>query len=211
MGADGHEVGELGRETQIHKRCRGDGVRVQQRTPGDHSLGNAAQGGQGLHDAGLVVRSHHRHDGGLAVNKGESFINLRHATVLAAHDAKFDAGIITHHALGGARDGVMLDGTNDDVGAVVFAKKRPGGARNGEMSGLGSTTGENDFVNLASDEGGHLVTRFFYRLSRAPSRVVRPRGISDDTVRPRCHGLGYLGAARRGGGVVEVEGLAHAT
>jgi hypothetical protein len=92
--------------------------------------------------------------------------------VIATHHAKLDARIFSHHALGGTRDRVMLNGTNHNVGAFVIAKKGPGRAGNREVSGLGATAGEDDFVDLATHEGGDVFTRFLNSLASQSSGVV---------------------------------------
>ena len=91
-----------------------------------------------------------------------------------------------------------------NVGALDNASKLVLIAAMAIGGGLGSTAGEHDLEWPGTDQPGRFLASFFEGVLRRPGGRMRARGIAEDSVGVRLHGIPDSGTHRCSSGMVEV-------
>src|SRR5258708_27183024 len=76
-------------------------------------------------------------------------------------------------------------------------------ADQGQVVRLGSPAGEEDFLGIGIEQGGHAIASVFQCLAGAAAGLMGAGGIAIDLDRKWAHRLPYRWKKRRGGLVVE--------
>ena len=168
------------------------------------SHGDGADLGERLQDADLVVGGHHRDEHGLV---GDRLAQLVEADEAVAVDAEpRDAPALALEPLERIEHRLVLGCDVTHVIAAVAAGVRR--ALDGEVVRLGRAAGEDDLARRRADERGDLGARALDRFLRLPAeRVLAARGLPNSSVKYGSIASRTRRIDRRGGVVVEVDGL----
>src|SRR5258708_29263200 len=80
-------------------------------------------------------------------------------------------------------------------------------ADQGQVVRLGSPAGEEDFLGMGIEQGGHAIPGVLERFAGAAAGLMGAGGIAVDLGRKWAHRLPYRWKQRRGGVVVEVNAV----
>ena len=105
----------------------------------------------------------------------------------------------------GVEDGVVFDGRGNEVPAL--GAEESGGAEDGEVVGLGATTGEDDLAGLAGPEPGHAVAGVVEEFAGLASEMVDAGRIGPAAFEGCEEGFADDAVERGGGVVVAVDPL----
>jgi hypothetical protein len=164
--------------------------------------GDAADLGDRLDGAHLIVGMHDADENGLRRNRPGHIVGIDPAEAVDRNDAHVEALPIQEAA--GPEDCPMLDGTDNDV--VALAPQRPGHPFEREVVGLAAAAREDDLVALGAEHRRDLAARFLKCGLRTRSRPMPARRIAEMIFQVRPHRRGDRGIDRRAGVVVEVDG-----
>src|SRR5947207_1222247 len=96
----------------------------------------------------------------------------------------------------------MLDGTGNDVTGRIA-----GQAKEGEVVRLGGAAGEDDLIGLSAEQGGGSLAGVLQGLASAAADTMSAGGIAEGVGEIGAHRLPDGGQRRRGGVVVEINGV----
>ena len=168
-------------------------------------LDDARRLGDGLDGAHLVVGVHDAHQHRLGRHRLGQGVQVHEA--LAVHGQVGGAEALLLQLLDGVEDGVVLDGGGDDV--VAAAAAGIGGAAHRQGVALAAAAGEDDLLRLAAQELGHRTAGGVQALAGLSRLGVEARGVAPVLAQVRQHGFQHARVQGGGGGVVEVDALAH--
>ena len=138
-----------------------------------------------LHDAGFIVGHHDRDQARVRADRRgdhrriyKSFAIHRNVGDLATHLLQLLAGV---------QNGVMLDGTGDDV--IVRAYQ----SENRQVIAFGPARGENDFRCPAAEQRCNTLSCLLHRRARLLPLLMDRGGVSEPLQEVRTHGLKHLG------------------
>ena len=161
--------------------------------------------GDRLEHAGLVVRVHHRDQGGVAVDRVASLLDAGPAIRIDA-DAG-DPPPVPLEPRTWVRRRRVLDDRGHDVASIVASL---GHASDGEVVRLGAAGGEDHLVLVTAEERRDLLARSRDRVSSAPAVDVPARGVAEVLAQVREHRVDDLRQDGRRRVVVEVDRIAGA-
>ena len=199
LGPTGHGRRQLGERIEI-----AEGL-----TPSvwEHAglAATAADVGDRLDDAGLVVHPHHRQDGRPAPQR---VIHGRevHNTARAHREHLLGSAEMAHHVRG-SEHRLVLDGGDGDPQSRPAGAGRERRAHHRQVVCLGSARGEADLRGLGVHRPRHLAACLLQPGARGASEAVGARRVAERAPEKGQHSLPDLGADRGRGGVVEVYGL----
>ena len=191
------QIGRRGGGAQVQP-CRGlHRVGVQRHT-GDLGLVRAhdlRDGVEVLHDAGLVVGQHHRHDRRVRTDLGQRVRQGGQVDATRAVD-RHDPSV---ERCDGVEHRMVLDRRADRHSGA-----RRHAAADRVVVGLGPPGGEHDLARCAAECGGHPLTGLVDRPHRVAGQAVRARRVPVAIVQERGHRLAHLGTDARRRCVVQV-------
>ncbi len=196
VGAHRDEIDASGASRNIEPTKRLDGVGVNHRVRSERpdQFGKRLEG---LDNAGFVVGQHHRNDADRLGGFGEKASESSEIDEAGRIDRRHEPA----EELNRIQDCVMLDGGTDADSAGIVQ-----GSLNGQIVGLGTAAGENDFARLCTQRLGHDLPGIIEHPVGFPSKTVRPRRIAITRGEQGQHGFDRGGTSRSARGVVEVVG-----
>ena len=200
---DRDEVGGRRMHSEVEPLRRLDRVGVQHRI-GRVLAHQRRDGIEWLHDTGLVVDEHHRHDRGARIERLRERVEID-ATVGVRAD-RGDAEPFALEPRGRAEHGLVFDGGRHDAVEPEALPRRAGRAFEREVVGLAPASGEDDLVRGRAERLGHDLPGFLERRLGDAGRTVGARRVAGRFGQERQH-RGDCGGSHRGRSrVVQVGG-----
>jgi hypothetical protein len=176
-----------------------DGVGVHGHAP---LAGPRREGGDRLHDAGLVVHPHHRADGGIRGEGGGGRGGIDHAVAVDGEQPL--VGALGGGVVDGGEHRLVLDRGAHDA-APPFVPARAPRAEHREVVGLRAPGGEHDLVGARAEGRAEPLAGLVERGPRGAPPPVRARRVAEQRAVEGLHRRAHLGPHGRRGGVVEVD------
>ena len=165
-----------------------------------------ADRGDVLDDADLVVDRHDGHENRVGTDCGLKGLKVKQTVFLDVHVRDFIAlGLKVAH---GVEHGLVLGLHGDEVPSLVLVEVR--GALDGEVVGLGSARGPDDFARIGVDVGRNLFPSLLDGLLGLPAVAVgAARRIAEPLAKEGDHLLGDARIHRSRCRVVKINGKFH--
>jgi hypothetical protein len=180
------------------------GVAVEPGTPAVADLGEL---GDGIDGSNFVVGPHDRNEPG---GGGEGLfeqVGGDLAVGIDGDEGEWDA--LPLEAAGGVEHSPVFDCGNSQAGSL---RESPGDTFEGEIVGLGGSTGEEDLAGFRTEEAGDLGAGGFERVGGLATVVVAlAGGVAKLPGQPGPHRLGDAGGDGGGGVTIEKDRLGHTT
>jgi len=155
----------------------------------------------GLHDSGLVVGEHQRHDRRAVVHLAAQVIEVQAA--VHADARRLDGHALLGERLGGVHHRVVLDRRIDHLAPGLAGRR--GRSPQRHVVGLGAAAGEDDLAGGPADEARHLLAGGVHRGARLLPEPVQARRVAEALPQDRQHGIENAGIERGRRVVIEVD------